>query len=86
MNVAIKEHANRDGSHIQFYDKVQLMLCAKDLIARSIFRPDSMRGIKLPKGMEIQDRQISHFDFLVKYYGREVGIVDLHALGITYLI
>lgn len=74
----------KNGSHIQFYDKHQVMQCARDLIERHVKRPESLKGIKFPDGLEIINRHITHFDFLVKYYGKEVGIVDLHSFGITY--
>ena len=74
----------KDGSHIQFYTKEQVMECAQDLVRRYMRNPESLRGIKLPFGMSMRDQTMMSYEFEVSYYGIFVGTVDVHGFGITY--
>jgi hypothetical protein len=81
MNMSINP---KDGSHIEFYTKEQVMECAQDLVRRYMRNPDSLRGIKFPFGLSIQDKRLMSYEFEVSYYGKFVGTVDVHRFGITY--
>jgi hypothetical protein len=73
----------KDGSHIEFFHKEDIMFCAKELVRLQELNPTLLNGVKLPKGLAISGG-IKTLDYTVTYYGIKVGVINMMDFHITY--